>query len=172
MDNYANKKRRFEVLGTYSLDGLVMNDKKLFTHAPTGLYEVFLKEAAIEEIQSRKTGTTYMRLALKFQITDGPLETDEKGKWLRTHHNVGRSLGLWTELEKDEEGRPALSPNWWLASAIFKAPGQNLDQKINQWGKNVRWLFVKHRDKRAAKVTGVAYGAKPPALDWVEALST
>lgn len=154
----------YEVLETQSTEGIIMNETRLFTHAPSGLYRARFKYTRIEKPMARKTGQIFTRLAVGIEVIDGPIDSIDK--YQKGSENIGRVLSIWTQLELNDAKTPMLSPNWWLAPYISAAPGQTLHDKLQNWGEQLKWVAVNSRKKRVSKIIGFSTKDKPAKTDW------
>lgn len=146
------KRKRTRIAETRPVGGnLAYDGNRLWTEATSGQYEVRFKNAVIENVSTR-CGLR-PRLLLRFEVLGGPMSMNEAGKWEHGNRNAGKVVPLWQYLGNDVDN-PVLSPNCWFAGYLTNQSGNSLDQKLQAFGRSVRYVVVVWPGAGPAKIVG------------------
>ncbi|HPU86726.1 MAG TPA: hypothetical protein PLE60_15475 [Candidatus Latescibacteria bacterium] len=152
------KRKRTRIVRTRPIGGdLTYDGNRLWTSASSGQYEVRFKNAVIENVSTR-CGLR-PRLLLRFEVLGGPMSMNEAGKWEHGNRNAGKVVPLWQFLGNDVDN-PALSPNAWFSSSVTNKRGNSLSEKLQAFGRSVRYVVVVWPGTGPAKI--VAYSFSTP----------
>lgn len=152
------KRKRTRIVETHPIGGnLTYDGNRLWTSAPSGQYEVRFKNIEIEDVRFK--GKLLPRLVMRFEVLGGPMSMNEAGTWEHGNRNAGKVLALWQFLGNDVDN-PALSPNAWFSSSVTNKRGNSLSEKLQAFGKSVRYVVVVWPGTGPAKI--VAYSFSTP----------
>jgi len=146
------KRKRTRIVRTRPVGGnLAYDGNRLWTSASSGQYEVRFKNVVIEDGSTRCE--LRHRLLLRFEVLGGPMSMNEAGKWEHGNRNAGKVVPLWQCLGNDVDN-PVLSPNCWFAGYVTNQSGNSLDQKLQAFGRSVRYVLVVRPGTGPAKIVG------------------
>lgn len=165
MDDVKRRNPKYAVVGQMKLTEVTMSDT-LYTWCPPGLYRAAFDSAEVEVLKSRKRGTQYLRLVVRFRLDDGPWGLRDGTAHCTGSAHATRLVPLWHELDEATDGSALLSPNWFVSPSIHQAKGGTFDAKVRAWAGTVRWVRVEKPPCRPARVTGLAY-CKDPDPTWL-----
>jgi hypothetical protein len=156
MTDFDRSPPKYQRIREIDVKEVVMSDK-LFTQAPKGIYHGILHEVRTELLKGKRGGE-YARLTVVLKISEGP--------------HKGRLLPIFAELSKENDGKFALSANFWLGHRFMESSGRTLKDKVKAYfGCGMWWLMVRERGKRPACVAGVSPSASSPD-DWQKELDS
>jgi hypothetical protein len=139
----------------------------LWTSAPSGLYEARLVDVEPEEKRARKTKRKYWRLRARVKLLKGPLAWNGRAWACPGNEARGRLVGLWRELEKQEDGRLSLSPNCFFSRALLDQGGGTVAEQIERLKQRLRYVVVKKPQGRPARVVALWAKGGKPRPEWV-----
>ena len=146
------KRKRTRIAETRPVGGnLAYDGNRLWTSAPSGQYEVRFKKAVQENVSKR--GRTRPRLLLRFEVLGGPMSMNEAGTWEHGYRNAGKIVPLWQYLGNDVDN-PVLSPNAWFSPNVTNKRGNSLSEKLQAFGRSVRYVLVVRPGTGPAKIVG------------------
>ena len=87
------------------------------------------------------------------------MSMNEAGTWEHGYRNEGKVLPLWQFLGNDVDN-PVLSPNCWFSSSVTNQRGNSLSEKLQAFGRSVRYVIVVWPCPGPAKI--VAYSFSTP----------
>ena len=146
------KRKRTRIVETHPIGGnLTYDGNRLWTSAPSGQYEVRFKDGVIQNL-STKYGIR-PRLQMRFEVLGGPMSMNEAGTWEHGNRNAGKVLALWESLGNDVDN-PALSPNAWFSPGVTNKRGNSLSEKLQAYGRSVRYVLVVWPGTGPAKIVG------------------
>ncbi len=149
------KRKRTRIVRTRPIGGdLTYDGNRLWTSASSGQYEVRFKNAVIENVSTR-CGLR-PRLLLRFEVLGGPMSMNEAGKWEHGNRNAGKVVPLWQFLGNDVDN-PALSPNAWFSSGVTNKRGNSLSEKLQAFGRSVRYVVVVWPGTGPAKIVACSF---------------
>lgn len=122
---------------------LGMNADKNWTYAMSGVYRVKFHDVQVDSAPPRRKCDWVLRF--RFNIVAGPIGSDSIGA--PSTEYAGRLIAIWHDLDPNPDGVPSISPNWWLAGAILRCPGNNLLEQVEAFGRSVEFLSVVNRQK-------------------------
>lgn len=154
MDSTRLPKSKYVRGKTISLSEVIVEQDKLYTRCPSGLFEARFENAEAYEVASRKKKTKYLRLEIRFRLSKGPLAFDGK-RWDGDNEFADRLVAIWAELARDEEGRPILSPNLWWAKGSNKIADGGLSNWLRAHFCAVDRVVVKKKPGKPAHVCDV-----------------
>jgi len=132
----------------------------------SGQYEVRFKNAEIQNL-STKYGIR-PRLQMRFEVLGGPMSMNEAGTWEHGYRNEGKVLPLWQFLGNDVDN-PVLSPNCWFSSSVTNQRGNSLSEKLQAFGRSVRYVVVVRPGTGPAKIDACSYST-PVSKAYVDRL--
>lgn len=152
----SSKRKRTRIVGTQPVGGnLTYDGNRLWTSASSGQYEVRFKNAEIQNLSTRYG--IRPRLQMRFEVLGGPMSMNEAaGTWENGNGNAGKVLALWQFLGNDVDN-PVLSPNAWFSPSVTNQRGNSLNEKLQAFGRSVRYVVVVWPGTGPAKIVACSY---------------
>ena len=154
------KRKRTRIVETRPVgNSFTFDGNRLWTKATSGQYEVRFKNAEIQNVWFK--GKLLPRLVMRFEVLGGPMSMNEAGTWEHGNRNEGKVLALWQFLGNDVNN-PALTPNAWFANGVTNKRGNSLSEKLQAFGRSVRYVVVVWPGPEGGPAKIVAYSFSTP----------